>query len=369
MSNSNAVGSRRRVHSCEAMFRYLLTFLLIVGISHAWVQQRQPQSATRTRKTTTTTTSTVGMVSFLGGNSDSNKLPKLPRDVKAAVSQCRIAVQEALKAQTSRMDVEFPVGTKFGVEKGGTSEKRKGAQEEPNTPTKETFDQSDRELARLFVEMFQPVGGENIAVVFNEASVADAAKKRWKGDASASSRIMSMDRRKFATSQKKKQVKGFAAKMDSEVGDSADMSGPFQLPDGTEVAMFVSPGPKELVVIERVCRSVGMGTLVILLNARLSGVSNFGSDAAAKLFLNDFEPVFNLSAGPQEAAPGCLLNRAYPGDWVLARKPTFGQPRTILSQAVRPLEEECRTAFEALELSDVEKGVENALENVAGWFR
>lgn len=106
-----------------------------------------------------------------------------------------------------------------------------------------------------------------------------------------------------------------------------------------------------------------------MLNARLSGVSNFGTDAADDLFLQDFKPVFNLSAGPQEAAPGCLLYRAYPGDWVLARKPRVGQPKTILVQSDRPSFTQCKTAFDALELTDMEQGVENVLENVAGWFR
>jgi hypothetical protein len=325
------------------------------------------------------------MVNFLGGGgsggkaSDKKALPKLPRDVKDAFKQCRAAVQEALGGRLSRMDIEFPVGTKFGVEKTPSKSKQRNKSslqaDNSDAPTRDTLDQSDRELARLFVEMFQPVGGGNICAVFNDVALADAAKKRWKDDPSAESRIMSLDRRKSAAGapkKKKKAVQGFAAKIAAEVGDSADnesQSGPFQLPEGTEVVLFVAPGPKEIVIIERICESAGMGTLVVLLNARLSSISNFGSDAAAKLFQQDFEPVFNLSAGPQEAAPGCLLHRAYPGDWVLARKPRVGQPKTILVQGERPTEEECRAAFDALELTDVEKGMENVLDNVAGWFR
>jgi hypothetical protein len=324
------------------------------------------------------------MVSWGGGGnnaSDKKDLPKLPRDVKDAFKQCRAAVQEALGNRLSRMDVEFPVGTKFGVEKAPSKGKGKGNSSDSssdNSPTQATLDQSDRELARLFVEMFQPVGGSNICAVFNDVALADAAKQRWKDDPSAESRILSLDRRKQASGgapkKKKKVVKGFAAKLAAEVGDDSEDGapsggGPFQLPEGTEVALFVAPGPKEIVIIERICQSAGMGTLVVLLNARLSSIDNFGSDAARKLFTQDFEPVFNLSAGPQEAAPGCLLHRAYPGDWVLARKPSVGQPKTILSQGERPLEEECRVAFDALELTDVERGMENVLENVAGWFR
>ena len=60
----------------------------------------------------------------------------LPKDGKDAVSRCRAATQEALKAQLSRMDIEFPVGTKFGVEK---SPKVKGKTNEgaPTQPVTE----------------------------------------------------------------------------------------------------------------------------------------------------------------------------------------------------------------------------------------
>ena len=62
-----------------------------------------------------------------GSDNESNKNQiSLPRDVKEAVRKCRESTQEALKSRCSRMDIEFPVGTKFGVEKGTTSSKRKG---------------------------------------------------------------------------------------------------------------------------------------------------------------------------------------------------------------------------------------------------
>ena len=70
-------------------------------------------------------------------------------------------------------------------------------------------------------------------------------------------------------------------------------------------------------LIDKICQEVGMGTLVILLNARLSKVDNFGTEAAQKLFRNDFESVFCLSAASQDAAPDCLMYRAYQenGSW------------------------------------------------------
>lgn len=307
----------------------------------------------------------LGMISNLF-NTDTGSLPKLPRDVKEAVSNCRESTQAALSNKISRMTVDFPVGTKFGVEKGGTKQKREG-----ETPTRKDLEKSDRELARIFVEMFQPVGSENLVVAFNDVDAADDAKKRWKGDPSAGSRILSMDRKRSSASKKKKKSrsKGFAAKMAAEIEASDDGSGPFELPEHTEVALFVAPGPKELIIIERICESAGMGTLVVLLNARLENVEKFASSDAKTLFTEEFEPVFCLSAAPQEDAPGCLLYRAYDKDWVLARKPAVGQPKTILLQSTRPTGDECRAAFENLELSEVEKNVESAIENVANWLR
>lgn len=293
---------------------------------------------------------------------------EFPRDVKEAVSKCREAVQEALKNKESRMDIEFPVGANFNIEKTKKKQTRASMNDEDGGPSKDQLDTSDRELARIFVEMFQPLGGDHISVVFTDGIMADLAKKRWKGDSTAASRILAMNRRKKAA-KKVKKPKGFAAKLNAEFGDNDAPGGPFQLPENTEVALFVAPGPKELVVIEKICNDVGMGTLVVLLNARLSKIDNFGTEEGKRLFLEDFQSIFHLRAAPQEEAPGCLLHRAYPNTWALARKPKVGQPKTILSQEACPTAEECGAAYDSIEIGDVEKGVENVLDGVSSWFR
>ncbi|KAG7351966.1 DUF1995 domain containing protein [Nitzschia inconspicua] len=202
-------------------------------------------------------------ISFGSGNQAKSSTATLPRDVKEAVSNCRQATQQALQNRLSRMDIEFPVGTKFGVEKTPTATKTKKSASDTlgdGGPTQAILDRSNRELARLFVEMFQPVGGENIVVAFVEEELADAAKQKWKGDAGASSRILAMNRSKAKKKAAKKttKAKGFAAKLAAEVGDDNEdkPSGPFQLPPKTEVALFVAPGPKELVVIDKICQEV-----------------------------------------------------------------------------------------------------------------
>lgn len=297
--------------------------------------------------------------------SQSNR-PTLPRDVKEAVTMCRQSVQQALQKQISRMAIDFPVGAKFGVEKNAKRGNTAGSDGMVPAPTVEELDRSDRELARLFVEMFQPVGGEHIAVTFRDETLADAAKKSWKEDASAASRVLSLDSRKI-TKEKQRKAKGFAAKMAAEIEDVT--SGSFQLPVGTEVALFVAPGPKELIVVERICEELGMGTLVVLLNARLSSMRTLGAGKTSSLFQEDFEPVFVLSGAPQNAAPGCILYRAFPHEWVLGRKPTIGPPKTLLATPSVPTESECRNAFDSMEVSSIEKGIESTMGSIAGWFR
>ena len=293
-------------------------------------------------------------------------------------------------------DIEFPVGTKFGVEKNANSKKKGGklasalASDNDDSKsssgiTREILDASDRELARLFVEMFQPLGGDHISVVFHDSNLADSAKQSWKNDASAECRILSLNKGKKIKSALKIKTKGmggqgmgnknkgrmskkvaFATKMNEEF--DAELSGPFKLPEGCELAIFISPTVKDLVTIKNVCEDVGMGTLVVLLNARLSLVDNFGSDENRDFFEDEFEDVFYLSIASQEAAPGCLMHRAYPNDWIVARKPKVGTPKTIATFADKPTDEQCKEAYESIEVGDMEKVAENVLDNVASWL-
>ena len=281
------------------------------------------------------------------------------------------------------------LGANFGVEKKASKNKQKGnlssltSEESDETYlTQEKLETSNRELARLFVEMFQPLGSSHICAVFNDELLADQARQRWSNDISAECNIAAIDRKGKRSSrgggikstgnkggmQKKKKAMGFAAKIAAELEE--DTSGPFKLPKDTEVALFVAPGPKELIAIERICNEVGMGTCVILLNARLSMIEKFASDEARKMFMEDFETVWSLGAAPQQVAPSCLMHRAYPGPWILARKPTVGTPKTIaLKDDSKFTKDECREAYDKIEISELERNTEKLAENMANWFK
>ena len=360
--------------------------LLILQPSYGFSSLHNVRLTTiRPRASTKHAPSTMSLSMIFDGGKNSD--PTLPKDVKECVSRCRAAVQSALEQKMSRMDIEMPVGANFGVEKGAAGKKKGGGRmadalgdsSNGGAPTMDQLTKSDRELARIFVEMFQPLGGEHISCIFKDEGLAEQARKRWRNEVGASCRVLAVDRKGKSSrgggmggggkkGGKSKKKMGFAQKMAAEIeGDGT--SGPFVLPEGTEVALFVAPGAKELVAIERICNEVGMGTLVILLNARLGKMTNYGTEQAKKLFTEEFEPVFHLSAAPQSEAPGCLMHRAYPTDWILARKPKVGAPKTIATYSDKPTEEQCAEAYDSIELSDMEKTTENLAENLAGWFK
>ena len=251
--------------------------------------------------------------------------------------------------------------------------------------TRDILDTSDRELARLFVEMFQPLGGQHISVVFHDSNLVEAAKLGWNKDPSAQCQIQSLNRGKVKKAlvmkdkkgmgmggkgmSKKSKKKAFATKMNEEFDD--ETSGPFKLPQDCELAIFIAPTVKDLVTIKRICNDVGMGTLVVLLNARLSLIDkqSFGSEDNEEFFKEEFESIFYLSVAPQEAAPGCLMHRAYPNDWIVARKPKAGSPKTISTFEEKPTQEECAQAYDSIEISDIEKAAEGVLDNVSSWLK
>lgn len=138
------------------------------------------------------------------------------------------------------------VGAKFKVET--QSKGKRGSSSDSGTPTLGDLNRSDRELARLYVDMFAPVGLDRLAVVFRDATLAEAAKKKWKSDPTARCRVTSVSRKKSAATGKAGKKKGFAAKMAAEMADEGEESttGRFQLADDTEVAIFVGPGKEAI---------------------------------------------------------------------------------------------------------------------------
>ena len=67
------------------------------------------------------------------------------------VDAMRASTQSALQARISRQLVEMPEGFEYGVE--GTEQQRKQRAKRRTAPGEEDVARSDRELARLYVEV------------------------------------------------------------------------------------------------------------------------------------------------------------------------------------------------------------------------
>eukprot|EP00611_Tribonema_gayanum_P000806 TRINITY_DN105_c0_g1_i1.p1 TRINITY_DN105_c0_g1~~TRINITY_DN105_c0_g1_i1.p1 ORF type:complete len:261 (-),score=52.79 TRINITY_DN105_c0_g1_i1:502-1284(-) len=231
--------------------------------------------------------------------------------------------QEGLKARCSRMDVELPYGARLGVE--GVAK---------DAPV--DVEQSDRELARLFVEMFDPIGDATV-VAFRTDKQAATARNLW-GLGSYKGTVQSMEpkKSKVKKSGKKSRAGGFAKKLEAALGD--DTEGPTAVvPAGTEVFVLVAPQEKELQMVENL--DLGRDCLCILLNARLDS----DNTPQRTRLRTSFEGVFYLRA-IGDASNDELLYRSYPKAWTLARKPKVGPPKVVATFESRPSAEEVAEA-------------------------
>ena len=113
------------------------------------------------------------------------------------------------------------------------------------------------------------------------------------------------------------------------------------MPSNAEVVLVVSPGEAQLGELQRFCEDAGMDQLVIMLNARLYADAE-APPSACEYFtdggVGGFQTAFTfltqplgLSSKKPDGDP-LVLWRAYPGEWVFARKPAIGPPRTLLNR-------------------------------------
>uniref|UniRef100_A0A7S2V579 DUF1995 domain-containing protein n=1 Tax=Fibrocapsa japonica TaxID=94617 RepID=A0A7S2V579_9STRA len=247
------------------------------------------------------------------------RMAAVPANVKDTVTELRKSVQEALRDRCSRMHVDLPPGAVFGIE----NEKELSVVEQVGAGAK-----NDRELARLLVEMFQPLG-ENLVCAFSTDKQAKQAKKAWE-NSFYQGKIQALVPKKdddlmFSRRKFKKGRKSFAAALDEEFnGDNSFASS--ILPKGTEVLIVVAPTPKDLNTVEKLAKEVGMGTLILLANARLYE-TGFKDEEQKDFFLNTFNPVYQIEIIPEpdiEKNGGLMMYRGFPKKWVIAKRGNFG---------------------------------------------
>ncbi|CAM9361010.1 unnamed protein product [Phaeothamnion confervicola] len=278
----------------------------------------------------------------------------IPRNIKDTVSSLRKAVQAGLQSRCSRMDVELPFGARLGVEAGSKTEDEVSPNRAPGkTAGRAALERSDRELARLIIEMFSPIG-DNLVVAFATDAEARAAKSAWAAS-SYKGKIASFDSMGKAKSAPRRGGVGggkggggggFAKKMEALMAEPAEGVGGGLVPPETEVFVVVAPQQKELTALERVLPELGMSCLVLLLNARLDQ-AKFSGAAQQEAYLRDFEGVFHLSPlGREGDESESFVYRAFPAGWTIARKPKLGPPKVLRVLEERPSPEAARLELE-----------------------
>ena len=278
----------------------------------------------------------------------------LPRDIKEVTNQLRGSVQAGLQARLSRMDVDLPIGADFGIERG---EKRRKA----GVIGAEDVVRSDRELARLFVEMFDGTGIKPL-VVFSDEAQAKRAKELWPGVEARVAALGGASPPAPPVKQKKVSKKksggggggfGAAAAAPPSAAPTRALSA---VPPATEVLFAVRPGPAQLDAIRAFSEASGMDRLVVLLNAR---VDTLPAEYApfAESFTNAYtfvtDPTGAAAAAQKEGGGGggadaapAVLWRAYPDEWVVATKPKLGPPKQVATLSSRPSTETIDAAIE-----------------------
>jgi len=261
---------------------------------------------------------------------------RLPKNIKDAVTQLRGSIQAALQSRVSRMDVEMPYAANFGVEGRKTVK-----EEELSMVRQEDAESSDRELARLIAEMFKGTGiDENMVIAFSDSNQAKKAVRQWEFS-SVPGQVIVIDAKGKKVKSAKGGGGGFGAKkgVDEEIEISAS-----PVPAGTEVLVIVAPKAKQLKAIENNANNLGMGCLIILVNARLDEVV-YASEQQEDFFKSEFNRVFMLKPSPLQNWKGGVLYRSFPDDWQLCMPKTLGFPKELLAQKDMPTLEELNEAF------------------------
>ncbi len=273
---------------------------------------------------------------FIGGILGGGEPKGIPRSIKDGVNGLRFAMQRALRDRKSRAEINLPRGTPLGVEGPGAG-----------SANDDKFEKSDRELARLVVELFKPII-ENTVVVFQQSRQARRASSIWGSEIVKTMAFEDMTSSAIKRKNKKDKKKSSRGFSDTE-GGGASSGGAGMLPPGTEVCIVVAPGPKELSTVKRMSETLGFDTLIIVLNTPLEQAAPYLPKDEATALLADFEPVFFLNVLNDPAVKtldNMLLFKSYPGDWQIAQKGALGPPQILASKSERFTKEEILAALQ-----------------------
>lgn len=291
----------------------------------------------------------------------------IPRNLQEMTKELKEAVQESLKSRKSRLAVEMPAGFEFAIE--NKKAKRKGGMK---VLKGDDIIRSDRELAQLFTKMFEKTGLVPL-ILFPSEDEAKTALVKWDlpGFEAKVKALVPADMPKPMSEKAESSSKGgFGAGLATKKTKAGKLV-VTDVPSDEEVVIAVAPGEAHLRLLQEHCEKSGMDKLVILLNARLE--SEGGAEGVKKTeetieyfedggeggFMTSF--IFNTqplgvksmkskAAKEESGNDPVVLYRRYPQEWLLARKPQIGPPRTLLKRSGdegRPTLAELKEAVDA----------------------
>lgn len=262
---------------------------------------------------------------------------KVPEDVAALVAGLKSSTENTLNLGIGRLDIEIPPAYKLGVERNT----KKGRLLENTIQSEDPTEvlRGDRELARIFVEMLQPVA-EGLVVAFRSKQLAADAVKIWElkpGEAT----VISLP---------EKQRSAFAA----EVGMPAQFLKKVRQDLRCQCLLVVSPTADQLQVVNELSTTVQDQMGIILLNARIHGKNRTKVKIPTRLresLKATFPPSYHVrflpsrknsilfgSMGPEGQAP-----------WVLAQQRELIGGRPVTEEVARfkedPSNSEVEEAF------------------------
>lgn len=273
----------------------------------------------------------------------------LPRNRDDLVSQLKDAAQSALNARHSRIAVQLPRGFDLGVEP---------KQKAPDLLQADA--RANRQLARLFVEMFDNTGLQP-TVCFASTDELEAAKKAWgrtaatlvaltaaDDAASAASAKRADPTRKLSAAAKKVRASGGGGGFGRAAPPPPARAAVSQVPPSAEVVFAVGPASAQQPALERFCSENGLDRLVVLLNPRCGALAGFED-----VYVFDTSPAGTGVDAESASAEGneggaAVLWRSFPSRWALVRPPTLlGRPKVLIEADERPTREAVVAAMAA----------------------
>lgn len=198
---------------------------------------------------------------------------EVPTTSEAVVNGLKESTENTLNQGISRLDVECPPGFVFGAE-----DRSQGKLLEDDLDPRNAVEvrKSNRELARIFVEMLQPIG-EGLVVAFATKKDAGAAKKKWK---------LTKDEAKVV-SFPGNDASTFAAEVDAPRKFKARLR---KL--NCQCLLVVAPRVPELRLVAEISREVQDQMGIVLLNARIHGDGRRRAKPIPSALLGELQSTF-----------------------------------------------------------------------------